>query len=212
MQSQAAPVEQKTTRRRKVQAVLAGGTVLGIGALVTLAAWNDSEFAEGLFGAGAFNLEGAVVAEPDDDDFDDHDSIDGAAQLTFAADEMIPGETVYAPFHVRLDEATTVGGTLDSISVTNPNEEDGNLEYLAYSIYANPASCDDQGVTDGTPIGGGNTLSDFEGNVDISLDPGDDAAGAPELLCFVVTADEDELVQGETATAIWEVAATSDEG
>lgn len=31
---------------RKVRAILAGGLVLGVGAAVVLAAWNDSEFAQ----------------------------------------------------------------------------------------------------------------------------------------------------------------------
>ena len=53
------------TRRRdsrRVKAVLAGGMVLGIGAAITLAAWNDSEFATGTFSAGHFGIEGARTA------------------------------------------------------------------------------------------------------------------------------------------------------
>lgn len=79
MSDYSAPTEMKTTRRRKAQAVTAGGIVLGIGAIVTLAAWNDSEFAEGLFGSGDFNLE----VSTDGEDFTDHYPEDGAAQLTF---------------------------------------------------------------------------------------------------------------------------------
>lgn len=49
-----------TRNRRKVLAVLAGGLVLGVGAAITLAAWNDSEFATGTFTAGSFNLQGST--------------------------------------------------------------------------------------------------------------------------------------------------------
>src|SRR5690606_26326814 len=41
-QSSAAPAASTSLRRRRVYAVLAGGLVLGVGAAVTLAAWNDS--------------------------------------------------------------------------------------------------------------------------------------------------------------------------
>jgi len=36
---------------RRLRAVLAGGLVLGVGAALTLAAWNDAEFATGSFQA-----------------------------------------------------------------------------------------------------------------------------------------------------------------
>ena len=49
-------------RNRKgiIRAILAGGIVLGVGAAVTLAAWNASEFATGTFQAGTFTIEGAT--------------------------------------------------------------------------------------------------------------------------------------------------------
>jgi len=69
-----------TTTRRKVRAVLAGGLVLGVGAAVTLAAWNDSEFATGTFTAGTFNLEGST----DGTTFTDHNVDDGDTAATLA--------------------------------------------------------------------------------------------------------------------------------
>ncbi|MEJ7649283.1 MAG: SipW-dependent-type signal peptide-containing protein [Nakamurella sp.] len=50
-----APVRRRD-RRRKFRAVLAAGLVLGVGGAVTLAAWNDSEYATGTFTAGTFNM------------------------------------------------------------------------------------------------------------------------------------------------------------
>lgn len=58
--------------QRKVLAVLAGGVVLGVGVGVTLAAWNDSEFATGTFTAGSFNLEGSTTSATAD--YADHNS------------------------------------------------------------------------------------------------------------------------------------------
>ncbi|SFH86076.1 hypothetical protein E3O11_09355 [Cryobacterium levicorallinum] len=52
-------VDSRQKRNRRIRAVLAGGLVLGLGAAVTLAAWNDSEFARGSFAASGFNLVGS---------------------------------------------------------------------------------------------------------------------------------------------------------
>lgn len=212
MQSHQAPVEEKTNRRRKIQAVMAGGVVLGIGAVVTLAAWNDSEFAIGEFGAGSFNLESST----DGSTFDDHASEGGAAQLDFQADNIIPGETVYAPFSVRLDAATTVDGAIeeaDGIEIVTA--EGTNIEYLSYTVYAEPDSCDESGATSGTEVATGADLS--EGVVGststIELSAGTNGEpGEAVHLCFVVNADTEDLEQGGTTEATWEVLATSLEG
>ncbi|GEC74299.1 SipW-dependent-type signal peptide-containing protein [Microbacterium maritypicum] len=88
--------------QRKVLAVLAGGLVLGVGTAVTLAAWNDSEFANGTFTAGAFNLQGST----DGTAYADHDSAGSAATLAFTlpaglVGNMSPTSSVYAGFWVR---------------------------------------------------------------------------------------------------------------
>ncbi|MGV8909948.1 MAG: SipW-dependent-type signal peptide-containing protein [Propionicimonas sp.] len=41
-------------RRRKVAAALAGGLVLGVGTMATLASWNDSPAAAATYSAGQF--------------------------------------------------------------------------------------------------------------------------------------------------------------
>ena len=68
----------KDLRRRRIYAVLAGGLVLGVGTAVTLAAWNDSEFAKSTFTAGSFVFQGST----DGTAFADHASEAGAADLT----------------------------------------------------------------------------------------------------------------------------------
>ncbi|MDZ5077447.1 SipW-dependent-type signal peptide-containing protein [Nesterenkonia sp. HG001] len=199
--------EQKTTRRRKVQAVLAGGLVLGVGAAVTLAAWNDSEFAEGLFGSASFNLEGST----DGSDYDDHDTADEAAQLTFDADNMTPGQTVYAPFYVRLDADTTINGTVeasDGIGVVSSSGE--NADHMSYEVYADPDNCNAADASSGTSVASGADLSTGIGSTTtFDLTAGDGAAGTPVLLCFEVSASDDDFVQADTTEVIWEVTATS---
>ncbi len=201
---------QKSTRRRRTQAVLAGGIVLGIGAAVTLATWSDSEFAEGIFGSGSFNLEGST----DGGSYSDHPTEDAAATLSFSADSMIPGETVYASLSVRLDEDTTVGGTIESDDGIAVVESEGdNLDHLSYTVYADPQSCSAGEASTGDAVASGSDLSEGVGSdTTISLSTGSgDSAGEPVMLCFAVTADPDDLQQSGSTNVIWQVTATSSE-
>lgn len=199
--------EQRTARRRKVQAVLAGGLVLGLGAVVTMANWNDSEFAEGLFGSASFNLEGSTDGET----YSDHDTAAAAAQLTFAADNMTPGQTVYAPFWVRLDADTTIDGTVeaaDGIGVVASSGE--NAAHLSYEVLADPDSCNAAGADTGTSVAAGADLSEGIGSTSsFTLSSGDGTAGTPVLLCFEVQASQEDFVQDDTTEVTWEVRATS---
>lgn len=89
----------------KGRAILAGGLVLGVGAVVTLAAWNDSEFATGEFGAGTFGIEGST----DGTAFAEHATEDAAATLNFEVDanNLTPGDAVYENFSVQLIAGST---------------------------------------------------------------------------------------------------------
>lgn len=205
-----APAASSTDRRRKVQAVLAGGVVLGIGTAVTLAAWNDSEFALGTFGSATFNLEGSTDGET----FADNDTEEAAAVLEFAADNVIPGETLYAPFWVQLDDATTVDGTIEAADGISIVASDGaNADFLSYAVYADPASCDADGATGGDLVASGEDLSEGVGSeATLDLAAGDSEPGTPIQLCFVVQADATDLLEDEPASAVWQVRATSLEG
>lgn len=195
------------TRRRKALAVLAGGLVLGVGAAVTLAAWNDSEFATGTFGAGSFDLEGSTTSATDG--YADHEAAPGAA-LAFTlplADNLSPTDVVYAPFWVRLDETTTSDATLvaDTVAATGANA--ANLSYEVYAIAAD-ATCDATTAT-GALVSSGATLDAITVGADVALTAGDGVAGAPVQLCFEVTAGAD-LEEGGDATATWSFTATSE--
>ncbi|MHC3001136.1 SipW-dependent-type signal peptide-containing protein [Gordonia westfalica] len=54
--------EERNRKSRKRKAILASGAVLGVGAVVTLAAWNDTVFGAGTFGIGdtAWNVQGST--------------------------------------------------------------------------------------------------------------------------------------------------------
>lgn len=201
--------------QRKVLAVLAGGLVLGVGIGVTLAAWNDSEFATGTFTAGSFNLEGSITSAPTG--YADHNVDDGdtAASLVFqlpaVASSLSPGDVVYAPFWVRLDSTTTNSATLLPTGVTaGTGGNEANLSYTVTAIAAG-ATCG-AGAT-GTVVATGSTLSAQTGATSVALAEGTPAgtAGAPVQLCFAVTAGAG-LTQGAAATATWEFTATSTAG
>ncbi len=200
-----------TSTQRKVLAILAGGLVLGIGTAVTLAAWNDSEFANGTFTAGSFNLEGSTTSATTG--YAEHNVDDGdtAATLSFqlpaVASSMAPGDVVYAPFWVRLDSTTTNDATLIPAGITaGTGGNEANLSYTVTAIAAG-ATCD--AAATGTVVGSGATLSALTGATSVALTKGTaGAAGTAVQLCFAVTAGSG-LTEGASATATWEFTATS---
>ncbi len=198
----------ETTRSRKFKAILAGGIVLGIGAAVTLAAWTDDEWAEGIFGAGSFNVEGSTTGE--EDSFTDHESADGAASLDFelpASQNLSPGDTAAAPFVLRLDGDTSYDANVELASAVGSG---ANAGALSYEIVQVDTAGDCSATATGTSVvPAGTALDSTAGATDFTLTAGaDDALGTPVALCFKVTAD-DTLTQDEPATAQWQFTATS---
>lgn len=201
-----APTRTASTRSRKVKALLAGGLVLGVGAAVTLAAWTDQEWAEGVFGAGTFNIQGSVDGET----FADHESEGGAADLTFdltGGDNMFPGATVAAPFVLQLDGETSYDATVE---LTGASADGANAEALSYGIIEVGSAAECTAEATGTQIvPEGTAMSSIEGATTIDLVASTDGtAGTPVALCFQVTAD-DSLAQSETTTANWQFVGTS---
>ncbi|MGN8026426.1 SipW-dependent-type signal peptide-containing protein [Microbacterium sp. 22242] len=199
-----------TRTRRKILAVLAGGLVLGVGAAITLAAWNDSEFATGTFTAGSFNLQGST----DGTTYGEHTTAPGAA-LTFSANfgNLTPGDSVYASYWLQLDKTTTSPATitpaLDASSGTGTN-----AAAISYKVYTVPSAtaCDANVSTAGTLILSGANLSTATGATTFALAKGTPptTAGAAQKLCFVATAGSQAVLQqGGAGTAVWKFTATS---
>lgn len=194
-------------KRRKILAVLAGGLVLGVGTAAVLAAWNDSEFATGTFASGEFNLEGSTTSATEG--FTDHATSAGAALLSYTADasNLVPGDTEYASFWVRLDADTTTDGTLTAAHLETTGL---NAEHLAYTITAIGAAATCDATATGTVLGEGSLANTDTMSGEIALLPGADAApGEAAHLCFEVTAGAD-LIQDESTTATWQFAVTTE--
>lgn len=111
-----------STNSRKIRAFAAGGAVLGLGAVMTLAAWSDSEFAKGTFGTQNFGIEASKTSATAG--FSDHATEDQALVLTAdlaEAASMIPGETITIDYWIRnIDNAADSTVTFANQSATSP--------------------------------------------------------------------------------------------
>lgn len=189
-------------KRRRVRAILAGGAVLGVGAVVTMAAWSDSEFVSGVFASGTFDLVGSTNGT----EFIDHADSSSAAGLSFTMnpENLSPGDVITAPFSVALKEGTSYGADVLLTSASMANELTG----VTYGILQTTGfGCDDlTGATSLVPAGTalGSTLE----NVTFPVAAPTDTVRSQINLCFTVTAT-DELNQGARTNAIWEFAAQS---
>lgn len=194
-------VSHRRRRSRMIRAVLAGGLVLGVGAAVTLAAWNDSEFVTGSFTAGTFNLEGSTA---DGTTFGDNaTSPGGTLGFSVSAASLSPTDSVSAPFAVRLAANTTTGAEVE-LAADTPT---GTVTNLTYTVTVKDAwGCD---ATTTSTLISDEDLSD--GSATFTLDEGSPTTDAGEAvyLCFTVTAGDD-LEQGQSGAAIWSFTATSD--
>jgi predicted ribosomally synthesized peptide with SipW-like signal peptide len=190
-------------RNRRTRAILAGGLVLGIGAAVTLAAWNDSEFAQVTFTAGTFNLTGST----DGTTFTDHATVatPGSLGFTVSPTALSPGDIVYAPFAVRLDQTTTS----DAVVTVSNAATSGSVAGLTYSLMQ-PTAFGCSATTTGTAlVPSATNLGTVPGGTTFTLAKGTaGAAGTAAYLCFTVTAGPG-LTQGQTGTATWQFTAAS---
>lgn len=205
----AAPPDRRRRRSRMVRAILAGGLVLGVGAAVTLAAWNDSEYATGTFTAGTFDLEGST----DGVAFSQHASSGAAATLAFTVTganlALSPTDTVATPFVVRLAAGTTNNG---NVVIQTPTST-GTVSNITYEVVrvANAAACSTSAVdsTGTSLVTAGTAITAVAGPNTFALTKGASAgvAGASQTLCFKFTAGA--VTQGQTGTVTWQLQATS---
>jgi len=190
-------------RKGVVRAILAGGVVLGVGAAITLAAWNASDFATGTFKSGTFALEGSI----DDTTFAAHPAAPGAA-LSFTAPvaDLSPNDVVYSSYCVRLAAGTTANATV----TVNTGTPTGSLAGLTYSLVQTTGTTCDATTTGTSLVPSGTALGTVPGAPTFALSAGSPttSAGTAVHLCFTVTAAAG-LAQGLSGTATWQFAAQS---
>lgn len=176
--------DRRAAKRRKLGALLAGGLVLGVGAAVTLASWNDSEFAKANLTAGTFVFQGST----DGTTFADHASSGGAASLTFTTgfDKLSPNDVVYAPYALKLTGSSPATLTPTAPAVTGALS--GKATFAA--VQTATFGCNAGAFT------GGTTLV-------TTMSPGDTVN-----LCLKVTASP-TIAQGDTGAVVWQWDAVS---
>ncbi|WP_431071168.1 SipW-dependent-type signal peptide-containing protein [Microbacterium phyllosphaerae] len=195
--------EGKRLLSRRIRALLAGGLVFGVGATMTLAAWNDSEYGNATFTAGRFDIVGAT----DGTTFSSH-PVGTPAALSFSApfSAMAPGNTVYALFSVRTANPS-VAGTLQ-LSVTS-TAGTGLGTYLRYGVRSIAGTtCNGTTYTSGTAVVPDNSTMATGGTGTQAVAAN---GGTTVNYCIAVTlpAATDNGAQGLTAIQTWQVAGTS---
>lgn len=195
--------EGRRLRSRRVRAVLAGGLVFGVGATMTLAAWNDSEYGSTTFTAGRFDIVGAV----DGTTFTSH-PVGAPAALSFSApfSAMVPGSTVYALFSVRTANPSVTGSLQLSTTSTTGT---GLGSYLRYGVRTIAGTaCNGTTYPAGTSVVPDNSTMATGGTSTQAVAAN---AGSTVNYCFAVTlpATTDNGAQGLTAIQTWQILGTA---
>lgn len=200
---------QKSNRKRKVRALLAGGLVLGVGAAVTLAAWSDNVFGNSDFATGnaAWNIQGNFSLTQDAGQWVESDVSPGT---TFGFPvplklNLTPGTTVYAPVALRLAPGQTLGGTVTLAGATGGTPAGVPLvNALQYSVTSGGTAANCVAGTPGPTavVPPGSTLATGSATGAVTLL----ADATPVALCFAVTLPPTatNAVSGlNTGTLIW---------
>ena len=196
--------ERRRLRSRRWRAVLAGGLVLGIGAAVTLAAWNDSEYGSASFTAGRFDIVGAV----DGSTFSSHATTGAAAALNFqlAPTAMAPGNATYALFSVKTANPS-VAGTLQLTAGTPGGT--GLATYLTYGVRTiSGTTCNATTYAAGTAVVADGSALTANGATTQAVTAN---GGAQVNYCFAVTlpTTAPNAAQGLTMSQTWQIQGTS---
>ena len=203
------------SRARQVRALLAGGIVLGVGAVSTFASWTDTEFFTGTVkGDAHFDLQTSFDRGAT---WNDHATRVSAGALRFSGDvtAMAPGETVYAPLWVRTTadtsweaEATlstpTTSGAVSGFTYRVAQMWTGDCDAAAMAPVGGRVMADR--VPDATPLDG--TLARRPFRVD--------RGGSPRWLCVAITRKTDaasvDASADQAATVTWGLTAVPYEG
>ena len=198
LDDQTGQAPRSSRRRRKVFAFLAGGLVLGLGAVATFAAWNDSEFATGTFTTGTgIDLQGSTNGTA----FSSSDSSPGKT-LSFQvnADRLSPGAVVYAPFALQLSANSGYQADI-TVKSSATGTIAPSLSYRVWSV--NSFGCPATPPT-GTPLVATRSVGD---TVAVSLTRLT-AVSTPVNLCIAVEAAS-VLTSSQTGSVTWSFVATS---
>lgn len=201
----------RSVRRRKVRALLAGGLVLGVGAAVTLAAWTDNVFGQAEFSASNWNIQGNFTGS----EWAEYDTAEDAGTFDFSPGfgDLAPDDLVTAPLSLRVGDGD--GGDFDANVILQGAQLPASSPlsaFLQYSVYIDVprAAC----VPDGDRTGGTRIVSDAP--LDTPGSPFELLAdGTVVDLCFEVYFQPQEGAAASAGTTtgpvVWQFAATAAE-
>lgn len=175
--------------------------------MAALASWNDSEYAAAA-AAPSVNLEGAVDAAQST--FSEHatSGVGGSVGFSTRLADLTPGETVAAPFALRLGAGTTDDATVSLAAVSS------TVADLTYQVVQTATPGCTTSTTGTTLVSAGTPVTAVSGAGVISLSKAagtpTSAAGSPAYLCFKVTAGS-ASGQDHSGTVTWQLAGTSHE-
>lgn len=197
-------------RSRKIRALLASGLVLGVGATLTLASWNDSEHVSTRLDAGFFEIEGSTGS---DDPFSSSSEEDPQA-LTFepGMEPMGPGGSRYALFSVRTQEGS-LGGTVQVQPADWGPESTGLEGFLEYGIAVIDSTTCDESAFEGSSefvVEPGTDLDAVDPPIGepLDLDP-DEGSSVNYCLQLTLPAEDTNGAQGLSVTPQWQFLGTS---
>ena len=208
-----------SVRQRQRRALAAGGTVLGIGAVLVAAGWTDTVLGSTEFATGSqFGIESSV----DGGSMWSSRPIGAPNPLAFTttATGMIPGSVVFAPVELRTEAGSAAASvTLQGAAFSGSGV--GSLSVaLRYRVVRESAGCDAAAFT-GSPnyvVGSGGPVSlDTSAPVAFPLPAGagPTLAGPAVPLCFEVSLPAtqenwtDATLQSKSLVANWPFEGTS---
>ena len=211
-----------TANRRlglKIRAILAGGLALGVGATVTLAAWNDSEYATTTVTASTFTIVGNMSGQTGGTAFTEHDTTGTAGTVTYspAVTGMSPGTVSYGTVAIQTSAATNVAGSvIVQQSGTAPSTALAGALRYAIRVAPSQAACAEALFTATAPTGtvivpNATAFSTGVVTAGQTAQPLSAAAGSTVFYCVRIELPTGSLssLQGGTATVAWQFLATS---
>jgi hypothetical protein len=212
-------------KRNRILAVLAAGTVLGVGGTATIAAWVDTEWVYGGtggdepgVGTSTFVVE-QNTSSPFVDTAWDNEPENPGGSLTFGPSDplaLTPGDTIYAPVALRTTDDTDTDGEVSlqaAVAATDVDISDpGGLLFDALELRVGVLEVDDAGPAPACTAANFGTyalIADGTGLDTVpTVTPQDiDAAGAAYLhYCFEISLPDDapSTLQGRTVAPAWQ--------
>jgi predicted ribosomally synthesized peptide with SipW-like signal peptide len=202
----------------RARALLAGGLVLGLGATVTAASWNDSEYATATLSTSTFNTESNVNALG----YVDAPTAPGTT-VTLPVGAFSPNVKGYLQVLIRT-KANSIAGTVvlnpGVVTGSGPNAAADALAFtqnFSYRVVRTTTTCNDQAFL-GSPVwvvgtaGGGVALNTGQtGGVNVLAAATPTLPGSATGFCFEVllSGSAPNDLQGKSAAATWQFLATS---